>query len=520
MASIQDNRKRSAARNAAVGFLSVTVTILIGFVVQRVFIDNLGTSYLGLNNTLNSIIAVLTVADLGIGASVTFYLYKAFVLNDKKRIAILTNFYKKICYIVAGIILAGGAVIGMFIPNLLGDTSMIDANIFIIFGLCIINALMSYLMTYKQILLAADKKNYILSGIGTGYVVVTNVVRIALLILTQNYYLYLIVEIVMKLLRNIVLNQIIKRMYPYIKKISDAKLPKELRGDIVKRTRASFYHQSAGYIVFGTDNIIISNMFSLSIAGLYSSYFMILSALNSLFGQLFGAITGDLGHYLVLEKKENIYIQTKRIIWLNSVIGGLSAIMFYSLVQPFIMLWLGEDFLLGTIVVATLAISFYLNIVRSGLQALMSAAGVVIENRHMPIIEMIVKLVVSIVLAMWLGLVGVFLGTIVSTLVLHFFSYPKYMFELILDKKGTEYIRLFVKYLAMFLVIGCGVSLGLIVINDIVGGSNLLTLGINFVVSLGAGAGAYWLALGRTEEFKYFWNDTKSIIRCVIRRRA
>ena len=85
--------------------ISNALTIIIGFIVQKVFLDILGTEYLGINSLYNNIISMLAIAELGIGTAIIYNLYEPVAHNKKEKIKSLMNFYKKTYRIISLIIL-------------------------------------------------------------------------------------------------------------------------------------------------------------------------------------------------------------------------------------------------------------------------------------------------------------------------------------------------------------------------------------------------------------------------------
>ena len=184
-------RKRKSIINSLSGFLQSLITILIGFVAQKVFLSTLGTEYLGLNGLLNNIVSMLGIAELGIGAAIIYNLYKPISENNKEEIKALMNFYKIVYRLIALFIFVVGLLIIPFLPNIIGEVTITE-SIPIIFILFLLDVVCSYLLTYKRSILQADQKNFYINFTHIGYLVLLNTFQIIILLLTKNYYLYLL----------------------------------------------------------------------------------------------------------------------------------------------------------------------------------------------------------------------------------------------------------------------------------------------------------------------------------------
>ena len=92
-------RTKNSIKNICISILTQIVITLLGFVSRKVFIDNLGTEYLGINGLLSNVLSMLSLVEGGIGTSIVYNLYKPLAENDEPRIIALVQLYKKLYYI-------------------------------------------------------------------------------------------------------------------------------------------------------------------------------------------------------------------------------------------------------------------------------------------------------------------------------------------------------------------------------------------------------------------------------------
>lgn len=76
---------------------------------------------------------------------------------------------------------------------------------------------------------------------------------------------------------------IANKMYPYLLGNNVKELDKNIEKDIFTKVKALFFHKIGGFIVLGTDNIIISKYLGLAAVGLYSNYYLVINAVQTLF---------------------------------------------------------------------------------------------------------------------------------------------------------------------------------------------------------------------------------------------
>lgn len=495
-------RSESSIKTVITAVISNILTILIGFIAQAIFVKTLGTEYLGINGLFNNILSMLAIVELGFGSAIIVNLYKPVAKGDNEKVKSLLSFYKTIYRIIAIIIAILGIILLPFLKYIIGEVN-IEENIQLIFFLYLVDIVVSYLLTYKRSILYANQKSYITNIVHMGYVIIMNFMQIMYLLYYSNLLGYLIIKIVCRALENIILTVIANKKYPYTCEKDIKPINKRLKRSILIRVKGLLFHKIGGFIVQGTDNIIISMTPSLGIVtvGLYSNYSMIINALNNLFGQIFSSLTASIGNLLVENNKEKNYNIFKSTLLMNSWIYSFAAISMYFISEPFINIWLGKEYVLSNIVVFILVINFYVNGMRKTYSTFKEAAGIFFEDRYVPIIEAFVNIVVSIVLANLIGLPGVFIGTIASNMVLFLFSFPKFVYKKVLHREIGDYIKENLQYVILF-AISFGVTYvctRFININN-----NLLKILVNGIICVVIPNSIYFIAKFRTDEFKYY----------------
>ena len=118
-------RTNNSVKNAVIAIAMNIVTILIGFVSQKVFINTLGTEYLGLNGLFTNIISMLGIIELGLGSAIIYNLYKPIAERNKEKVKSLMLFYKTSYRIIAIIISIIGLLIIPFLHLILTNTSQV-----------------------------------------------------------------------------------------------------------------------------------------------------------------------------------------------------------------------------------------------------------------------------------------------------------------------------------------------------------------------------------------------------------
>ena len=164
-------------------------------------------------------------------------------------------------------------------------------------------------------------------------------------------------------------------------------------------------------IVNGTDNVIISKMIGLVEVGLYSNYLMVINAVNSIISQVFSSITASIGNFIVTKKRDASEKLFHNINFCSFYIYGICSICLITLLNPFIEWWLGSDYLLPFATTFVLGLNVYVLGMQNVAVSFRTAYGLFWEARYRPIATVIVNIVTSVILAKWIGITGVFVGT-------------------------------------------------------------------------------------------------------------
>ena len=501
-------RTKKSIRNVIIAMIMNIIIVLIGLLAQKIFLDVMNTEYLGINGLFSNIVSMLSMADLGIGAAIIYNLYKPLAQHDTEKIKSLMKFYKLSYRCIAVIILFIGICLLPFLNKIVGQVE-IPENIYIIYLMFLVDVIFSYLLTYKRSLLYANQDNYIINIVHIVYLIVMNTLQLTLLILTKNYYIYLLIKIIMRLLENIVLTIIANKKYSILLENNAKGLDKETKKDIFKKVKALMFHKVGSFVVSGTDNIIISTFLGVSVVGLYSNYNLIITTLSNFVMQIFNSITASVGNLLTIENNQKNYSVYRRIRFINFWISSFTAIGFLVCMNSFVTIWIGNKYLLSDAVLIVLSINLFLTLFRYSITSFKEAGGIFYEDRFVPLIEASTNLIMSLIFLKLFGLMGVFMGTICSNLVLHLYSYPKYVYKKLFGEGYLSYYKEFFKYFSLAIVIGCGTY----IVSKIFVFNSIWSLVIDVLICLIIPNLIYFILFRNSKELNYFLQLLKKMLK-------
>jgi O-antigen/teichoic acid export membrane protein len=494
-------RTNNSLKNIYIGVISQLVIVLLGFISRKVFLDSLGVEYLGVNGLFTNVLSMLALVESGIGTSIVYFLYKPLAINDKPKIIALIQLYKKAYKIIALLVLLLSLALYPFLDTLIRDGGSLS-NVTIIYFIFIAKNMTYYLNAHKVTLINADQKGYILARVNLLFQVSTTVAKIIILLLTKNYILYLLIELLLFIVQTLYNGRIVEKKYDYIKTKEKFNITKTEKDQLIINIRALFLHNIGTYFVFGTDNLLISSFIGIATVGLYSNYTMIIGQLGALVSPLLGGVGASIGNLIAIEENEKRYSIFKILYLMNFWIYSFCVIFLYVLLEPFLNWWLGEGYLLDPLTFIIILVNFYLGGLRSSILTFKVKGGIFDQDKYIPLFEAAINLVASLILVKYLGLAGIFLGTTLSTLFV-FFNAPYLVYKYIFDLPVWSYFKSYLLYGALTIIT---LLITLILCNTLVEGNRFSDLIFKGIICLVIPNIVYTTVFYNSNEFKYIKN--------------
>ena len=494
-------RTQSSIKNLYTAVIGQAAGIIISFIARKVFLMCLSREYLGINGLFTNILTVLSLAELGVGSAMTFALYKPIASGDKELIKSLMRLYRRAYTVIGCAVLIFAAALTPFYTFFMDKVPDIP-NLTAIYLLYAANTGISYFFTYKRTLIICDRKRYIATIYRYAFYFLLNIAQIAALVLTRNYVLFMVLQVIFTLAENICLSLYADKIYPYLRDKDVKPLPKSVSTEIVQNIKAMVMHKIGGIAVNSTDNILLSKITGLVSAGIYSNYYLITNALTTVIMQVFSSVSAEVGNLNAeKEDKTSLISSFYKMFFLNFWIYGFSLCCLVSLFNPFITLWLGDGMTFDMLTVITISASFFIMGMRRTVLTYRESAGVFRPDRWKPAAEAVINLGVSVILARVMGPAGVFLGTIISTLSLCIWIEPLVVYRHVFKTSPLLYF----KRLGIYSLSAAAVCTATFLLCSLVG---IDTPFWNFIaraaISLICPNICFAALFGRTDEFSYF----------------
>lgn len=400
-------------------FANSAIKMLFPFLNRTLFLWLLGPEYLGLNGLFASILGVLMLAELGFGTAVVCSMYKPVADDNRELLCAYLKFYRTVYRWVGTVMFLAGLVLLPFIGRLVHGTVPPDINLQVLYLIHLVNTAASYfLFAYRGSVLGAHHRNDVITNIRSGVAVAQYVVVFLILLVTRNYYHYIIATVFFTVAQNVLLVKASRRLFPDIEPRGE--LPAELRRRVISDVKSIFMHKVGGIITHSTDNLVISAFLGLVAVAAYGNYYYVLTSVGGIVAIVYSSMTGGFGNKIHTETKEQNFSLLMRMNRLSLMATIWCAAMMTALYQPFIAIWTkgDPDLIRHPLTPLLMVFYFYIMQARQTLLTFKSAAGIWRADRWKPIVAGIVNIATNILFVIYLPekykLDGVIFSTIIG----------------------------------------------------------------------------------------------------------
>ncbi len=409
-------RSEATLKNSIWGIAQQVIVCVLSLFSRRVMIDTIGIEGVGLNAFLNSVISMMSLAELGIGSAIIYHMYAPIAKGDRERVAKLMHAYKIMYRLIAAVILLVGICLLPLLDRIVDDVSYSRGYVSLIFILFLIQTTSSYLFTYKRSMLSADQKQYIITMCDLVYKTVTVFLGIAVLKITGELAYYIIMLTVCTVAENIFISAKVNKMYPYLGQMK-GKLPRtEVRG-IAHDVKNIFIGKLSGVITTSTDSVLINILVGTVQNGLYSNYNIILGTLSATLRQFSDAMRGSVGNLIAVEEPGHINKVFSRLMFIMFFIASFCACCLTGLVDPFVTLAFGKGLLLERYTVYVCILNLYMSAVTIPIYSMVAAAGLFKTDKYISVAGSLTNLILSFFLGRKIGMTGILIGTAATYIV-------------------------------------------------------------------------------------------------------
>lgn len=436
-------RVHRSVMNIKVGMLFYVLSLFLAFFSRKIFLDCLGAEFIGLTDMLGNIMSFLSVAELGIGTSIAFFLYKPLQENNRDKINEIVSMLAYLYRCIGIIIGVAGAVVSLFFPWWFGHLGTGLFLVYFAFFAFLANSMVAYMINYRQLLLSANQKQYVVHSYFQTIRLLQSITQIVLAYYFRNLYLWVVVGLVYTIIGCILFNRRIDREYPWLK--IDLKAGREnlkRYPEVLKKTRQIFVQRINDFVLNRCDAIFVGWFVSVTQVAFYGNYMILVYKLIFLVNILSDGLRAGVGNLLAEGNEKN----TMKVFWeLATVRFFIMGGVIYSMIigiQSFIGCWLGTSYQLDMTIVSLLILYYFFYLQDAAVLIFINGAGLY-QDVWATWTSFVITLSVTLILGLGfhLGIASILIGKMCSLLVINVFWKPYFLFSQGFHKSVWEFWR-------------------------------------------------------------------------------
>lgn len=444
-----ESRVKKSLLNARVNLIFYFLTLVLTFFSRKIFLDSLGAEFIGLTGTLGSLLGFLNLAESGVSSAIAVVLYAPLLEKNQVKINEVVSVLGYLYHTIGKIILGGGIVLACFLPLIFPDSGLGFPIIYFTFFSFLGSSLIGYFINYKQVLLSADQRNYVVAAYSQTANIVKVLLQLGLAYYYGNYFVWVIVEFAFGILYAIILSWKIKQVYPWLEaEVKDGRGLFKKYPDVMKYTKQLFIHKLGGVVYGQVTPFLVYAYSSLQAVAYYSNYTLVTAKMSALLGNFLGGTNASVGNLVAEGNKEKIINVYWELISLRILFTSIIVFAMFHLLSPFIALWLGQEYVMSQSLLILVLISFALSIIRGVTEEFLTAYGL-FSDIWSPFVEAAILMIVAIVGGELWALEGTLLGAIVSSLCVVYVWKPYFLFSRGFKISVWNYWLEFGKYLIL-----------------------------------------------------------------------
>lgn len=443
-------RVHRSIMNIKVGMVFYILSLFLAFFSRKIFLDCLGAEFIGLTGMLMNIMSFLSVAELGIGTSIVYFLYKPLQEDNHNKINEVMSMLAFLYRCIGIVIWTFGMIVSLFFPWWFNHLATGLPLVYFAFYSFLGSSVSGYLFNYKQLLVGANQKQYLVNAYFQTIGIVQSIVQILLAYYYRNLYLWVVVGLIFTIIGIIIFNYRIQQLYPWL--IIDLnKGRKNLKKypEVLKKTRQIFVQKIKDFILYRSDELMVGMFVSVVKVAFYGNYMIIINKLNFFVNILSEGLSAGVGNLLAEGDQNNIIKVFWELTAARFLILGIIIFSLLIFIQPFIGCWLGQQYQLSDIIVYLLIFNLFIRYQSAAVYIYMGSAGL-FGDVWAAWIELFLNISLTLILAPIYGIAGILLGKIISFGIISSFWKPYYLFSRTFHKSVWEYWRGMLPYYIIF----------------------------------------------------------------------
>lgn len=386
------------------------LSVVVGLIVPRLILVQYGSDINGLVSSITQLLSIISMLDLGVGAVIQSSFYKPLINKDWNTVSQIyssgTIFFKKIAQILTIYII----LLCLYFSYFKSEDYSSIFTITLILAISINFLAQYYFGICNTLLLNADQKIYLITIINIIGLILNFAITVLLLKLNSNIQTVKFASSLVYLLKPAALAYYVNRTYPLkkIRKPNANAIPEKWNG---------LAQHLASHLTNSLDNVLLTlfgNFLMISIYNVYTlpliSIKTFIEVISNSFKSYFGSLIAQNDSKLL--SKFDLYEYTMH----YSITIVMASCMI--LLVPFVMVYtkgVNDIQYQNNVFALFICLAYTAYALRIIYTNVIFASGKFKATQNYCILECVINLVISLILVKPLGIIGVAIGTLISS---------------------------------------------------------------------------------------------------------
>lgn len=407
-------RTKRTLLNMAYALGSSLLLLILGLVTRRLLVYNFGAEITNASQVVEKLFNFFSIAEFGVGSVISYRLYEQIAANDTEKVSKYMSMYKwayrAVGLIIALLALAGAAALPWIMPDVQLRTG------YTVYALNTISTLCSYFLVTRRLMYTCTQQGYLCTRIDMVFNVLNYLARIAVALWWPNYVLYFSVTIFFNVCANLAVAWRYRRDFPQVRDVR-VTLDDFRELGIFHDLRYYLVHRLSNTVYGSSDTIVTSRMGGAALTTNLGNYTTISDSATNIGNKIMDSFAAAIGN-IVYDKTAAANDHDKQVFWgldlFSYFFASFVATAYFCLFQPFMALWMGEQWLLPASFLLAFCLNEYIGWNHRMLGSYRAVLGRFEQDQWFMVASAGVNLVLSFALFPFFGISGVMAATVLA----------------------------------------------------------------------------------------------------------
>ena len=408
----ENGSQKKLRMNTLMGLLSQVTTLICGFIIPKLILHYYGSEVNGLVSSITHFLSFISLAECGMGVVVQSSLYKPLADGDDDQVSRVLISSDRFFHSVGALLVVYAAALVFIYPHITdtafdfwyvaGLLGAISISLFIQHYVC-----MSY-----RLLVIADQRGYVQLGLSILCQVLSTLFCTLAAVLGVSIQGFKLISSLMLILHPILLTVYVRRHYRINKKL-------KLEGEPIKQKWNGFAQHVAHVVLNNTDTVVLTFFSTLTQVSVYHVYFLVVNGIKTMVMATVTGMQSYLGGIFAGEDQQKLvksFAKYERLLHAGvTFLFACTAVLIVPFVQVYTLGIQDTDYyapLFGLLI----TLSQMAFCIRLPYNTMIFVAGHYKETQLSALIETGLNIIISVVMVIRFGLVGVAVGTLAAML--------------------------------------------------------------------------------------------------------